>query len=154
MRISDWSSDVCSSDLLMNFEEHCEVFLTSHGADRQVDADILAKCLLAARAKGRVGQEIAKLTVDAPVPYLLSDLTNIIQLEMGKMDRAGDTAPYLRLKTKIDEIKADPRYGFMFSGMLVADTMGDFIGRVFRLPGDGKPISIIDESGEIGRAHV
>src|SRR3546814_21108864 len=90
---------------LMNFEEHCEVFLTSHGADRQVDADILAKCLLAARAKGRVGQEIAKLTVDAPVPNLLSDLTNIIQLEMGKMDRAGDTAPYLRLKTKIDEIK-------------------------------------------------
>src|SRR3546814_3746994 len=71
---------------LMNFEEHCEVFLTSHGADRQVDADILAKCLLAARAKGRVGQEIAKLTVDAPVPYLLSDLTNIIQLE--KIGRA------------------------------------------------------------------
>src|SRR3546814_10205252 len=66
---------------------------------------------------------------------------------MGKMDRAGDTAPYLRLKTKIDEIKADPRYGFMFSGMLVADTLGDFIGRVFRLPGDGKPISIIDVSG-------
>ncbi|MCM8731289.1 ATP-binding protein [Hephaestia sp. GCM10023244] len=132
---------------LMNFEEHCEVFLTSHGADRQLDADILAKCLLAARAKGRIGQEIAKLTVDAPVPYLLSDLTNIIQLEMGKMDRAGDTAPYLRLKTKIDEIKADPRYGFMFSGMLVADTMADFIGRVFRLPGDGKPISIIDVSG-------
>src|SRR3546814_13810624 len=62
---------------LMNFEEHGEVFLTSHGADRQVDADILAKCLLAARAKGRVGQEIAKLTVDAPVPYLLSNLTKI-----------------------------------------------------------------------------
>jgi DNA helicase HerA-like ATPase len=132
---------------LMNFEEHCEVFLTSHGADRQVDADILAKCLLAARSKGRLGQEIAKLTVDAPVPYLLSDLTNIIQLEMGKMDRAGDTAPYLRLKTKIEEIKADPRYGFMFSGMLVADTMADFIARVFRLPGDGRPISIIDVSG-------
>jgi DNA helicase HerA-like ATPase len=132
---------------LMNFEEHCEVFLTAKGSSRQIDADILAKCLLAARAKGRIGQEIAKLTVDAPVPYLLSDLTNIIQNEMGKMDRAGDTAPYLRLKTKIEEIKADPRYGFMFSGMLVADTMADFIGRVFRMPGDGKPISIIDVSG-------
>lgn len=132
---------------LMNFEEHCEVFLTTSGSERQIDADILAKCLLAARAKGRLGQEIAKLTVDAPIPYLLSDLTNLIQLEMGKMDRAGDTAPYLRLKTKIDEIKADPRYGFMFSGMLVADTMQDFIRRVFRLPGDGKPISIIDVSG-------
>ncbi len=132
---------------LMNFEEHCEVFVTSSGADRQVDADILAKCLLMARAKNRLGQEIAKLTVDAPIPYLLSDLTNFIGLEMGKMDRAGDTAPYLRLKTKIDEIKADPRYGFMFSGMLVADTMADFLSRIFRMPGDGRPISIVDVSG-------
>jgi DNA helicase HerA-like ATPase len=132
---------------LMNFEEHCEVFLTSAGSARQIDADILAKCLLAAKAKSRLGQEIARLTVDAPVPYLLSDLTNLIGLEMGKMDRAGDTAPYLRLKSKIDEIRADPRYGFMFSGMLVADTMADFLARVFRMPGDGKPISIIDVSG-------
>src|SRR3546814_16234664 len=53
----------------------------------------------------------------------------------------------MRLKTNIDEIKAEPRYGFIFAGMLVADTMGEFIGRVFRLPGDGKPISIIDVSG-------
>ncbi len=132
---------------LMNFEEHCEVFLTTDGAERQVDADILAKCLLMARAKSRVGSAMPKLTVDAPVPYLLSDLTNFIQLEMGKMDKATNTAPYLRLKSKIDEIKADPRYGFMFSGMLVADTMADFIRRIFRLPGDGKPISIIDVSG-------
>ncbi len=132
---------------LMNFEEHCEVFLTTSGSERQIDADILAKCLLAARSKGRLGQEIGKLTVDAPVPYLLSDLCNLIGLEMGKMDRAGDTAPYLRLKTKIEEVKADPRYGFMFSGMLVADTMPNFIQRIFRLPGEGKPISIIDVSG-------
>ncbi len=132
---------------LMNFEEHCEVFVTSSGSERQIDADILAKCLLAARGKNRIGQEIPKLTVDAPIPYLLSDLTNLIQLEMGKMDRAGDTAPYLRLKTKIEEVKADPRFGFMFSGMLVADTMAGFISRIFRLPGDGKPISIIDVSG-------
>jgi DNA helicase HerA-like ATPase len=132
---------------LMNFEEHCEVFLTTSGNEAQIDKDILAKCLLMARGKSRLGQEIPKLTIDAPVPYLLSDLTNLIQLEMGKMDRAGDTAPYLRLKTKIDEIKADPRYSFMFSGMLVADTMQDFIARIFRLPGGGKPISIIDVSG-------
>jgi DNA helicase HerA-like ATPase len=132
---------------LMNFEEHCEVFLTTQGSERQVDADILAKCLLAARAKSRVGSEMPKLTVDAPVPYLLSDLTNLISLEMGKMDKATNTAPYLRLKSKIDEIKADPRYSFMFSGMLVADTMSDFIQRIFRLPGDGRPISIIDVSG-------
>ena len=132
---------------LMNFEEHCEVFLTASDSERQMDADILAKCLLAARAKGRLGQEVSKLTVDAPIPYLLSDLSQLIQVDMGKLDRAGDTAPYLRLKTKIDEIKSDPRYGFMFSGMMVADSMAEFISRVFRLPGDGRPISIIDVSG-------
>ncbi|HEV2569959.1 ATP-binding protein [Sphingomonas sp.] len=132
---------------LMNFEEHCEVFVTSSGSNRQMDADILAKCLLAAKAKNRAAEGVSKLTVDSPIPYLLSDLTSLIQAEMGKLDKAGDSAPYLRLKTKIDEIKADPRYSFMFSGMLVADTMADFIARVFRLPGQGKPISIIDVSG-------
>ena len=132
---------------LMNMEEHAEVFVTSAGSDRQKDIDILAKCLLAARAKNRAAEGVAKLTVDSPVPYLLSELTNFIQTEMGKLDKATDSAPYMRLKTKIDEIKADPRYSFMFSGMLVADTMAQFLGRIFRLPGDGKPISIVDVSG-------
>ncbi|WP_420822614.1 ATP-binding protein [Sphingomonas flavalba] len=132
---------------LMNFEEHCEVLLTSYGDNRQTDADILAKCLLAARAKSRAAEGISKLTVDSPIPYLLSDLTGIITAEMGKLDKATDSAPYMRLKTKIDELRNDPRYSFMFSGMLVADTMADFLGRIFRLPGAGKPISIIDVSG-------
>jgi DNA helicase HerA-like ATPase len=132
---------------LMNFEEHCEVFVQGKGGEHQLDRDILAKCLLAARTKNRAAEGITKLTVDSPIPYLLSDLTTLIQNEMGKLDKAGDSAPYMRLKTKIDEIKTDPRYTFMFSGMLVADTMADFLARIFRLPGDGKPISIIDVSG-------
>ncbi|GAA0472169.1 DUF87 domain-containing protein [Parasphingorhabdus litoris] len=131
---------------LMNFREHCEVFVQSTGDAKQMDCDILAKCLLAAKAKSQAAQGVAKLTVDSPVPYLLSDLTNIIQNEMGKLDKSTNSAPYMRLKTKIDEIKADPRYSFMFSGMLVGDTMGDFLSKIFRLPSDGKPISIIDVS--------
>jgi hypothetical protein len=132
---------------LMNFEEHCEVFITSSGAERQMDCDVLAKCLLAARAKSRASEGITKLTVDSPVPYLLSELINIIQLEMGKMDKSGTSAPYMRLKTKIEELRADPRYTFMFSGMLVSDSMATFLAKIFRLPGGGKPISIIDVSG-------
>jgi DNA helicase HerA-like ATPase len=132
---------------LMNFEEHCEVFLTSSGADRQHDADILAKCLLAARQKNRAAETVARITVDSPIPYVLSDLTTIIQSEMGKLDKASNSAPYLRLKQKIDEIRSDPRYHFMFSGMLVGDSMKSFIKRIFRLPGEGKPISVIDVSG-------
>ncbi|MDI1295059.1 MAG: DUF87 domain-containing protein [bacterium] len=132
---------------LMNFEEHCEVFVTSEGAERTVDCDILAKCLLAARTKNRLAESIGRLTVDSPIPYLLSDLTTILQNEMGKLDKGTNSLPYMRLKTKIDEIKADPRYSFMFSGMLVADTMQAFIAKIFRLPANGKPISIIDVSG-------
>lgn len=132
---------------LLNFEEHCEVLLTTDGAERQRDADILAKCLLAARVKGKQAETLGKVTVDSPIPYLLSDLNAIIVNEMGKLDRAGDTLPFQRLKTKLDELKADPRYAFMFSGMLVGDTMGSFISRLFRLPANGKPISIVDVSG-------
>ena len=132
---------------LMNFEEHCEVMVTSSGADRQQDMDILAKCLLAARAKNRVAEGLTKLTVDSPIPYLMSDLTTALSNEMGLLNKATDTAPFMRLKTKIDELKSDPRYSFMFSGMLVADSMAGFISKIFRLPAQGKPISIVDVSG-------
>jgi hypothetical protein len=132
---------------LMNFDEHCEVMLTSQGQERQRDADILAKCLLAARTKGKDVSQIGKVTVDSPIPYLLTDLNGIIVNEMGKLDRAGDTLPFQRLKTKLDELRADPRYTFMFSGMLVSDSMPGLLAKLFRLPSHGKPISIVDVSG-------
>lgn len=132
---------------LMNFEEHCEVFITSEGRERQGDCDVLAKCLLLARQKNRLAEGMTKLTVDSPIPYLLSDLLNILQNEMGRLDKASSSAPFMRIKGKIEEMRADPRYNFMFSGMLVADTMVNFIGKIFRLPSDGRPISIIDVSG-------
>jgi hypothetical protein len=132
---------------LMNFEEHCEVLLTTHGAERQRDGDILAKCILAARTKGKDMSQFGKVTVDSPIPYLLTDLMTIITNEMGKLDRAGDTQPFQRLKTKLEELRQDPRYTFMFSGMLVSDSMGAFLAKLFRLPSHGRPISIVDVSG-------
>ena len=132
---------------LMNFEEHCEVLLTSHGTDREVDADILGKCLLQARLKSRMAEGLGKVTVDSPIPYLLSDLAAIMQNEAGKLDKSTSSVPYMRIKTKLDELKGDPRYQFMFSGVLVGDSMAEFIAKVFRLPAMGKPISIVDVSG-------
>ncbi|UAK24588.1 ATP-binding protein [Sphingomonas nostoxanthinifaciens] len=132
---------------LLNLDEHAEVFLTARGPERQADRDILAKCLLAARAKNRLAEGMTRLTVDAPIPYLLSDLGAVINAEMGKLDKAaGALASYSRLKARIEEVKADPRYAFMFSGMLVADSMADLLQRLLRLPGEGKPISIVDLS--------
>ena len=85
--------------------------------------------------------------MDSPIPYLLADLNTIIVNEMGKLERAGDTLPYQRLKTKLDELRADPRYTFMFSGMRVSDSMPGLLAKLFRLPSHGKPISIVDVSG-------
>jgi len=132
---------------LMNFEEHCEVLLTTQGAERERDSDILAKLLLAARTKGKNLETLGKVTVDSPIPYLLTDLATILTNEMGKLDRAGDVLPFQRLKNKLDEIRADPRYAFMFSGMLVSDSMGSLLSKLFRLPSHGRPISIVDVSG-------
>ena len=132
---------------LMNFEEHCEVFLTTHGAERQRDARHPRQVPAAGARQEPAAEGISKLTVDSPIPYLLSDLDQRSRHEMGKLDKAATPRPIMRLKTKIDEIKADPRYSFMFSGMLVADTMADFIAKHLPPAGHGKPISIIDVSG-------
>ncbi|TCM38058.1 ATP-binding protein [Novosphingobium sp. ST904] len=132
---------------LMNFEEHCEIFVTSHGDDRQLDCEILGRCLMEARLRNRLAEQVGKITVDSPIPYLLSDLSVILGNHMGKLDKGHSSAPYLRLKNKLDELKGDPRYQFMFSGMLVGDTMAEFVSKLFRLPSRGRPISIIDVSG-------
>jgi DNA helicase HerA-like ATPase len=132
---------------LMNFEEHCEILLTSRGPDRQLEVEILGKCLLEARMKSRLAEQMGRITVDSPVPYLLSDLGAILGNAMGKLDKGHSSAPYMRIRNRLDELKSDPRYQFMFSGMLVADTMAEFISAVFRLPPQGRPISIIDVSG-------
>ena len=57
-------------------------------------------------------QQFGKVTVDSPIPYLLTDLGTIITNEMGKLDRAGDTTPYLRLKNKLDELATT--YGALY----------------------------------------
>jgi DNA helicase HerA-like ATPase len=140
-------SNLAMPNWLMNFAEHCEVLLTSVGDQRQEEMDILAKALLSARMKNRLSETMGKITVDSPIPYLLSDLVTILNNEAGKLDKSTTSVPFMRIKNKIDELRSDPRYQFMFSGMLVSDTMADFIGKIFRMPSDGKPISIIDVSG-------
>ena len=133
---------------LMNFEEHCEILLSSQGDTRAVEAEILGKCLLMARQRNRLADTLGtRITVDSPVPYLVSDLQAIVQNEMGRLEKSTTSAPYQRIKARIEEVRADPRFAFLFSGMLVGDTMVEVLSRLFRLPAQGKPIAIIDVSG-------
>ena len=132
---------------LLNFEEHCEVLLTSEGAAREMDRDILSRCLQVARMKSVYALNSVGITNDTPIPYLLSVLVDTLNSEMGKISESQNATNYLRIKGKLEQIMRDPRTQFMFDRRYSSDNMADFIGRILRLPVDGKPISVIDLSG-------
>jgi len=131
---------------LMNLEEHIEVFIGPRVALREVEVDILKRSLLAARKKSS-GPQAGRVTVDTPVPYKLSDLLSELDTQMGRLEKPEKHLPFLRLKHKIEELRADERYGFMFSGMLIHDSFAEIVSRMLRMPTDGKPVSTLDLSG-------
>ncbi|MEM1021367.1 MAG: DUF87 domain-containing protein [Pseudomonadota bacterium] len=132
---------------LMNLEEHVEVLVGARTEDREVDIDILKRVLIAARRKGKSQQSAAKITADSPVPYMLADFLNELQRNMGKLEKPEKMAPYMRLKAKIEELRSDNRYSFMFSGLVVNDDFSEMVSNLFRMPANGKPVSILDLSG-------
>lgn len=131
---------------MMNFEEHVEVFIGQREASREVEVDVLKRSLLNARKKN-ARFSVSKITVDTPTPYKLSDLIADLEQQMGKLEKPETLLPFLRLKHKIEELRGDERYGFMFSGMLINDTFSDIIGRLLRMPSNKKPVSTLDLSG-------
>jgi hypothetical protein len=132
---------------LMNFEEHCEVFVTSEGADGELDKAILGKALLKARRQGTLAADFTGLTVDSPLPYQLPELIAELTSQIGLLDNSNEIARYIGLKNRIEYVLRDPRYHFMFRGALAGDSMKSFLGRLLRLDDDGRPIAIIDLSG-------
>ncbi|GER08208.1 ATPase [Iodidimonas muriae] len=131
---------------LMNFEEHIEVFIGQREASREVEVDILKRSLLAARKKS-ARHATSRITVDTPVPYKMTDLLSDLDTQMGRLEKPETLLPFLRLKHKIEELRSDERFGFMFSGMLINDTFPDIVARLLRMPSDGRPVSTLDLSG-------
>lgn len=91
--------------------------------------------------------ERASFTADTPVPYRLADLITLIDERIGKLDGRGEK-PHLRsLRARILAAVNDPRYNFMFSATTISDTAMETVAHIFRVPGDGKPISVFQLSG-------
>src|SRR6202007_1889498 len=77
-----------------------------------------------------------------------SDLLRLIDEAMGKLNNPDSSAPYLRLRTRLESLRYDRRFGFMFSDWLVTrDTLAQILGRLLRIPVNDKPLTIIDLSG-------
>jgi len=133
---------------MMNFEEHVEMFIGNRRSlEREVEIDILRRCIYAARIDAATGLQTEKITVNSPIPYKLSFLREYLDNSMGKLNNPDKLAPFLRLKAKIDELRGDVRFSFMFSGMLAHDNLKDVIKNLLRFPVDNKPVTTIDLSG-------
>lgn len=133
---------------LLNFEEAVEVLVDHEGPYRDSERAILKTAILEAkRAYAKKSGAIDHITVDTPVPYHLGTLVRCIEDQMSRLDRPDNTIPYLRLQSRIETLKDDARFSFMFSGLDVWDNMSDVLSRILRVPVDGKPMTIIDLSG-------
>ncbi len=143
---------------LLTFDELIEVLIGDAAAEKKHEIEILQELIPVAKSRYSSGRskegqsartrlDAGRFTVDTPVPYRLSDLTSLIDERMGKLENKRDIAPYRNLKTRIETLSLDPRYSFMFGSLTVYDGMAQILGRIFRVPVEGKPITILELTG-------
>ncbi len=133
---------------LLNFEEIASVFASRTGATVEAEHAVLKSAIVDAKRKyGGDGKDLDYITVDTPVPYRLTDVLRSLDAAMGKLEKAENNTPYLRLKSRIESLSNDKRFSFMFSGMVIKDNMVEILSRILRIPVERKPITIIDISG-------
>ncbi|RYB07783.1 DUF87 domain-containing protein [Lichenibacterium ramalinae] len=144
---------------LFNFEEFTDVVYGGRPAVAE-EVEILAEVLPIAkglytqykggdRAMRRKGDpRVSGFTVDTPVPYTIQDLLSQIDERMGRLENRGARMHYHRLMTRIETIRNDPHYAFMFENANVGgDTMGELLTNLFRLDSAAKPISVMQMAG-------
>jgi DNA helicase HerA-like ATPase len=96
----------------------------------------------------RIDPKTIGYTVDTPVPYRLVDLISLIDERMGKLENRSSRIMYHKLISRIEAVRNDPRYAFMFDNANVGgDTMAEVISYLFRLPANGKPMTIMQLAG-------
>ncbi len=151
----------CNMELpfwLLTFEEAVEVLLGQQ-TGRKAEIEILQELIPLCKRKyssARTGEtsirrrmqaDPGRYTVDTPVPYRTSDLLAMIDERMGRLENKRDLHPYRQLKTRIETITQDPRYSFMFGSVTVNDSMAQILSRIFRVPVNSKPITILELTG-------
>lgn len=152
---------------MFDFEETCELLASDVEDQAREEREILHEVILKAKRLYDASQSnpdissetkldaveknlhrmAAHISLDSPVPYRIRDLIRLINHEMGKLENNNNLAPFKRLKRRIEMIIADPRYQFAFRNQASPEDIADIVGRIFRIPVQGKPISILDLSG-------
>ena len=101
-----------------------------HGGDRPILA--------------RKGHKTGGLTADTPSPYLIQDLLSLIDDRMGKLENRSTRMIHNRLMMRIEGIKNDPRYAFMFENANVGgDIMAAVLNQLFHLESEERGVTIL-----------
>jgi DNA helicase HerA-like ATPase len=135
---------------LLDSEESVRVLVRGGTApERESQAMILRDVITRARRHfAGEGSASASITVDTPVPYRISDLIRFLHEAAGKLDRPDTALPYLRLRTRLESLRDDKRFAFMFAeGFDIPDRLPEVVSRLMRIPVEGKPLAILDLSG-------
>ncbi|HEY5378198.1 MAG TPA: DUF87 domain-containing protein [Pseudolabrys sp.] len=148
---------------LFNFEETIDAFFGGRpGVEEEVE--ILSEVIPLAKGvylqyrngAASAGGLLAKkrdpkdsgFTADTPVPYRIEDLINLLDERMGKLENRSRAIIYHKLIGRIQTFRNHPRYAFMFENANIGgDTMAEILGSLFRLPPDGKPMTIMQLAG-------
>jgi DNA helicase HerA-like ATPase len=133
---------------LLNFEEITEALCSHEPGNREVEAPLLKEAIIDAKQAymERSGEKM-RFTVDTPIPYHLSKVVEHLNAAMGRLNRTEKPQAYQRIIYRIESLKQDSRYRFMFFNGNIQDTMGDILSRLLRMPGENRPISIIGLAG-------
>jgi len=96
----------------------------------------------------RIDPRNAGFTVDTPVPYTMQDLVALIDERMGKLENRASRMRHHHLLSRIDGLRNDARYAFMFENANVGgDTMGEILTYLFRLEPNGQPLTVLQLAG-------
>jgi hypothetical protein len=133
---------------LFNFEELCEV-LKSVGAEIGTAESAILNELIPTAKRQYLGAaaEGEHLTANTPSPYRLTSVIQYIDEMMGKLEKPDSLSPYYCLKRAFNTLMTDARFSFMIpSGIAMRDNMAAILARIFRVPVEGKPLTILDLS--------
>lgn len=95
----------------------------------------------------RKALDVGGLNADSPMPYRISELFKLIDENIGQLSPRHERHHLKSLRVRLDALVNDPRYGFMFTRGGAEDNFAPLLARLFRLPAEGQPVSIINLSG-------
>ncbi len=84
---------------------------------------------------------------DAPLPYRMLDVFTAIDELIGLHEQRYPRTALRSLKVRLEALHGDPRYYFMFARANTIESMSPVIGKIFRIPEQGRPITVFQLAG-------